>query len=108
MFPGPAARAAGAVALRNACAKPAAIVCARDAMGFASGSVSFRRFAVVGESPMAVDQGLLDKLGENALEGGGFGAEEVEYGWSGGRHLLDGSFAFEHNVFADALHFALR
>jgi hypothetical protein len=77
-------------------------------MGFASGSVSFRRFAVVGESPAAVDQALLDKLAGHALEVGEFGAEEVEYGWGGGRHVLDGSFAFEHNVFADALHFALR
>ena len=39
---------------------------------------------------------------------GEFGAEEVEYGWGGGRHVLDGHFGFEQNVFADALHFALR
>ena len=77
-------------------------------MGFASGSVSFRRFAVVGEAPAAVDQDLLDKLAEHALKPGEFGAEEVEYGWGGGRHVLDGHFGFEHNVFADALHFALR
>ena len=77
-------------------------------MGFASGSVSFRRFAVVGEAPAAVDQDLLDKLAEHALKPAEFGAEEVEYGWGGGRHVLDVQFSFEHNVFADALHFALR
>src|SRR6266516_1374131 len=78
-------------------------------MGFASGSMSFRRFAVVGSAPAAPDQSLLDKLAENALRPGGFGVpEEVEHGWGGGRHVLDGSFGFEHNVFADALHFALR
>ena len=77
-------------------------------MGFASGSVSFRRYAVVGEAPTSVDQALLDKLAEHALKPGEFGAEEVEYGWGGGRHVLDGHIGFEQNVFADALHFALR
>ena len=78
-------------------------------MGFASGSVSFRRFAVVGKSPKALDQGLLDKLAEHALKEGEFGVPgEEEYGWSGGRHVFDAQFSFEHNVFADCLHFALR
>src|SRR5215212_4642489 len=78
-------------------------------MGFAAGSISFRRFAVVGSAPSAPEQSLLDKLAGNALKPGEFGVpEEVEYGWGGGRHVLDGSFGFEHNVFADAMHFAMR
>jgi hypothetical protein len=78
-------------------------------MGFASGSVSFRRFLVVGEQPKSIDQDLLDKLAAGALKPGEFGVpEEEEYGWSGGRHVFDGTFSFEHNVYADALHFALR
>jgi hypothetical protein len=78
-------------------------------MGFASGSVSFRRYAVEGNSPKAIEQSLLDALAEHALRPGEIGVpEEIEYGWSGGRHVLDGNFGFEHNVFADALHFALR
>jgi len=78
-------------------------------MGFSSGSISFRRFAVVGESPDNIDQALLDKLSEHALRPSDIGLpEEIEYGWSGGRHILDGEFSFENNVFADALHFALR
>jgi hypothetical protein len=78
-------------------------------MSFSSGAVSFRRFAVVGKAPKSVDQEMLDKLSEHALRPGEFGVpEEVEYGWSGGRHVLDGAFGFEHNTFADALHFALR
>jgi hypothetical protein len=78
-------------------------------MGFASGSVSFRRFAVVGSAPGTPEQALLDKLAEHVLKPGEFGVpEEVEYGWGGGRHVLDGSFGFENNVFADAMHFALR
>jgi hypothetical protein len=79
-------------------------------MPFASGSVSFRRFAVVGNNhPEVIDQALLDKVAEHALKESEFGVpEEVEYGWSGGRHVLDGQFGFEHNVFGDALHIALR
>ena len=78
-------------------------------MGFASGSVSYRRFAVVGESPAAADEALLEKLAGHALKVGEAGVpEDVEYGWGGGRHVLDGAFGFEHNVFADAVHFALR
>ncbi|HET6250445.1 MAG TPA: hypothetical protein VFE47_22345 [Tepidisphaeraceae bacterium] len=78
-------------------------------MGFASGAVSFRRFAVVGKAPKSVDQDMLDKLAEHALREQEFGVpEESEYGWCGGRHVFDGQFSFEHNVFADALSFALR
>jgi hypothetical protein len=78
-------------------------------MGFASGSVSFRRFKVIGKSPKAVEQSLLDKLEANAIQTSDIGLpEEEEYGWCGGRHVLDAKFSFEHNVFADALHFALR
>lgn len=78
-------------------------------MGFASGSVSFRRFGVVGQQPKQIDQALLEKLEAHALQPGEYGApEEVEYGWCGGRHVLDSKFGFEHNVFADALHFAMR
>jgi hypothetical protein len=78
-------------------------------MGFASGSVSFRRFLVVGQQPEMIDQAALDKLEEFALQVGQYSVpEESEYGWCGGRHVLDGKFSFEHNVFADALHCALR
>jgi hypothetical protein len=78
-------------------------------MGFASGSVSFKRFAVVGEGPTIVDQDLLDKIDAMALRPGEIGIpEEMEYGWSGGRHVLDAAFSFERNVFADCLHIALR
>jgi hypothetical protein len=78
-------------------------------MPFASGSVTFRRFLVMGKSPNAIDQELLDKLAEHALKERDLGVpDEEEYGWSGGRHVLDGNFSFENNVFADALHLGLR
>lgn len=64
---------------------------------------------IVGKSPKAIDQPLLDKLAAHALKPGELGLpDEEEYGWSGGRHVFDATFSFEHNVFADALHFALR
>jgi hypothetical protein len=78
-------------------------------MGFASGSISFRRFAVIGQAPDAIDQSLLDKLAEFTLRPTEMGIpEEEEYGWSGGRHVLDGSFSFESNVYGDTLLFGLR
>ena len=79
-------------------------------MGFASGSVSFRRFMVVGKNhPTTVDQAVLDKLTEHVLKPQAMGVpEEAEYGWSGGRHVLDDQFSFETNVFADAVSFGMR
>src|SRR6187401_1603750 len=78
-------------------------------MGFVSGSMSFRRFAVVGNQPATIDQSVLDQLAAHALHPGELGApKEHEYGWSGGRHVLDEQFSFENNVYADALIFALR
>jgi len=78
-------------------------------MGFASGSISFRRFAVIGNQPDQIDEKLLEALATHALKESEFGVpEEEEYGWSGGRHVLDGSFTFENNVYADALIFGLR
>jgi hypothetical protein len=78
-------------------------------MGFDSGSISFRRFAVVGSQPDSIDQVLLDKLSANTLRPPEVGApQDIEYGFSGGRHIFDDTFSFENNVFAEALHFALR
>ena len=78
-------------------------------MGFASGSVSFRRFAVIGKHPKSITEDHIAKLSDLALRPSDIGApEEVEYGWSGGRHIYDANFSFERNVFGDALSFALR
>lgn len=78
-------------------------------MGFSSGSVSFRRFSVIGTAPPTATQELLDALAQNALrENEGGLPEETDYGWGGGRHVFDAEFSFEHNVFADCLSFALR
>ena len=82
----------------------------RRPMGFTSGSIAFRRFAVIGpKQPDLPDEKLIEKLQANALQVSDLGVPEpVEYGWCGGRHVLDGSFSFQHNVFNDCLFFALR
>src|SRR5690606_172719 len=78
-------------------------------MGFESGTMSFRRFAVMGEAPSQIEQSHLDRLAELAMKESQLGVpEEEEYGWCGGRHILDTQFSFEHNVYNDSLHFALR
>ena len=77
-------------------------------MGFESGSITFRRFAVVGSHPQQVTEEILARVAEHALEPGEFGVEEVEYGWNGGRHIYDDQFTFENNVYNDCLLFALR
>lgn len=79
-------------------------------MGFTSGSIAFRRFAVIGpKQPDVPDEKIIETLQENALRISELGVPEpVEYGWCGGRHVLDGSFSFQHNVFNDCMFFALR
>src|SRR5690554_1225744 len=78
-------------------------------MGFASGSISYRRLAVIGQHSTRVEQPMLERLQTHALREQDLGVpQEVDYGWSGGRHILDANFSFEHNVFADCLVFGLR
>src|SRR5690554_5204945 len=78
-------------------------------MGFESGAMSFRRFAVMGDAPAQIEQSHLDRLSELAMQEQELGVpEEEEYGWCGGRHILDTQFSFERNVFNDSLFFALR
>lgn len=78
-------------------------------MGFESGTVSFRRFGVIGNSPATIDQELIDKVIEHRLIPDDLGMPaEMEYGWSGGRHVMDGRIDFGSNVFNEALSAALR
>lgn len=78
-------------------------------MGFASGSVSCRRFAVEGRQRFTPSEALLEQLSQHLLRPTELGAPaEVEYGWSGGRHLFDATLSFEHNVFGDWLLLAMR
>jgi hypothetical protein len=78
-------------------------------MGFATGTVSFRRFNLYGKGLPEISQATLDALNKHILKPGDIGVpEEVEWGWSGGSHLYDGEITFEKNVFAGCIHFALR
>src|SRR5512143_3611034 len=78
-------------------------------MGFASGAIAFRRFAVIGQQPTSPGQDLLDKLHEYRLQLGEYSVpDEIEYGWCGGRHIFDEGFTFEHNVYSDCINFAMR
>lgn len=71
--------------------------------------MSFARYAVIGQSPKMPDEALLAKLAEHALRETEVGVPaDVEYGWVGPRHILDGEFSFEQCVFNDAVHFGLR
>src|SRR5205085_683480 len=80
----------------------------RSKMAFASGLISFRRFAVITQQPARMDEMLLQRFTDHAMQVGETGTAEEEYGWCGGRHVLDAQFSFENNVFADALLCALR
>src|SRR3989442_10115035 len=78
-------------------------------MGFAAGSISFTRLAIVGEHPKEIDQEILDKLSELTLETGEYGvSEEVEYGWCGGGLILAPHLYFPHNTLDPAPPFSLR
>src|SRR5580693_289175 len=78
-------------------------------MGFSSGSVSMRRFAVSGDLPKTVEESLIEALDRHKLSPSEDDSPaEIEYGWSGGRHVLDTRFDFDRNVFNDALSFAIR
>ena len=61
---------------------------------------------VVSPSPAnahTVDQELLDKLASMRCRSRKACRRNCEYGWCGGRHVLDNRFDFEHNVFNDRI-----
>ena len=71
--------------------------------------MSFQRYAVVGQSPKAPDEELLQKFADGALKPTEIGLPlDVEYGWVGPQHIFDARFDFEHCVFNDCIHMGLR
>lgn len=78
-------------------------------MGFAGGSVTFKRLIITGEAPRQVDEALLKQLSNQAAGTGGVRtADHTEIGWSTGDHLLDTRFDFAKNAIADGLYAAMR
>jgi hypothetical protein len=77
-------------------------------MSFESGSVSFRRFLVVGGTSLTAKEVIDGALPQMLFAREGAIPEEVEYGWSGGDHVLDTELTYGKNVFADCVLLALR
>lgn len=78
-------------------------------MGFASGSITFKRFIVQGDSPQRVEEDLLEQLSARAMGRDSMSlADNSEIGWITGDHVLDVDFDFAKNAVADGLSFALR
>lgn len=77
-------------------------------MGFDSGALAFTRFNVVGEVSRLPDQETLDRFAALALREDELTTAEVDYGWVGGRHMLDGDFNVGNCVYNDAIHVGLR
>lgn len=71
--------------------------------------MSFQRFVVVGQGPAAVSDEVLEKIAEHRIqEADGVVPDDENWGWCGGRHVLDAEFSHEANVFNDCLHVGLR
>ena len=78
-------------------------------MGFASGSVSFRRYRITGGKTSAVDDKMLDALNADAFGRYGQGLDEtVEVGWITPDHLFDVNFAAEKIAVSRFAHFRMR
>jgi recombination associated protein RdgC len=78
-------------------------------MGFMSGSVTFKRLLVLGDSYKRVDDAVLERLSAHAMGADSIRtADKTELGWVTGEHILDTRFDFSKNALADGLYFALR
>jgi hypothetical protein len=78
-------------------------------MGFAGGSMTFKRFFVSGQGPQRVDEPLLEQLAARAIGAGSVRtSDKTEIGWTTGDHILDTRFDFTKNAVADGLHAAVR
>lgn len=78
-------------------------------MGFAGGSVTFKRFFVQGKAPQRVDEDRLEQLSARAMGRDSIQtADHTEVGWTTGDHILDTSFNFAKNALGDGLAFAMR
>lgn len=78
-------------------------------MAFMDGSVSYARHLISGDPPAQVDQMFLDLMAENTINPTTIGApQELEYGWTAGRHVFDAAFDLQHNVFGSRLTAGMR
>lgn len=77
-------------------------------MGFDSGALAFTRFNVVGEVARLPDEETLEKFSALALREEELTTSEVDYGWCGPRHVLDGDFGVGNTVYNDCITVGLR
>ncbi|WP_432798983.1 hypothetical protein [Poriferisphaera sp. WC338] len=78
-------------------------------MPFTSGRVTFLRFKVIGDGPVAVDEAALSILAEHKFQEVEIGApDETEAGFVTGQHILDTQFTYEKCGYGNMLLFALR
>lgn len=78
-------------------------------MGFAGGSITFKRFIVQGDAPQRVDETLLEQLSARAMGRDSMQtADHTDIGWITGEHILDTGFGFAKNAVGDGLAFAMR
>ena len=77
-------------------------------MPFVRGSITYARFRVAGDAPVRLDATLLPALEASVLRPTIGAPIEVETGWTGGRHILDGDFSHANCVFESSVHAAMR
>lgn len=77
-------------------------------MPFSKGSVTFRMFRVMGDSPKDATA-VLEKIKANLFTASTDAKhDENEYGWAGARHILDAEISNEDNIFNNAIFFSIR
>ena len=77
-------------------------------MGFATGSVTFKRFFVGGKAPKQADEAMLEVLGKHAIGRDAMVEPyRTEVGWVTGDHILDTEFDFAKNAVGDCLYFGI-
>ena len=77
-------------------------------MPFTRGTLTYARFRVGGDAPARIDAQLLSALEASVLRPTIGVPVDVETGWTGGSHILDGEFSHEHCVYDHYLHVGMR
>ena len=78
-------------------------------MPFLNGTVTYARFAVTGNAPERIDQGVIDAFAANPARPTPIGVPPgPEAGWTAGYHIMDEEFALERMAFDGWIHAGMR
>ena len=78
-------------------------------MGFASGSISFRRYHVRGRYPRTINEKLIERPNEHAIgTAKEASSDDTEVGWIAPTHLFDTDFEVRKVTVGSFLHLAMR